>query len=242
MLSSLADSLLSLVYPHSCVVCGNCVENRRDGVACETCWTQTRIFTGSETLCSKCGSYLREKPSVNPVYCQNCKDHFYDSAYAVGVYEKALAAAILELKRDSSIPKTLSGYIRSALNRIEFSEATVMVPVPLSARRRLERGFNQAETVAAFIASETGLRVEKDVLERTAHTTIHRVAMDRKAREMSVAKAFKLSHPEKISGKDVLLVDDVLTSGATVSACSRILKKDGARAVQVFTLGRAVLR
>jgi len=242
MLASLADSLLSLVYPQPCVVCGNCVETRRDGVACGTCWTQTRIFTGSETLCSRCGAYLRERPSPDPVYCQNCREHFYDSAHAVGVYEKALAATILELKRDPSIPKTLRVHIRSALNGIEISEATIIIPVPLSARRRLERGFNQAETIAAVIASETGLRVETGVLERTAHTAIHRVAMDRKAREMSVAKAFKLSQPEKSKGKDILLVDDVLTSGATVSACARILKKGGARTIRVFTLGRAVLR
>ena len=242
MLTSLADSLLSIVYPQPCVVCGNCVENRRYGVACETCWTQTRIFTGSETLCSKCGAYLREKPSAYEIHCHNCEGHFYDSAHAVGVYEKALAATILELKRNPSIPKALRGHIKSALDRIEFSEAALIIPVPLSAKRRLERGFNQAETVASFIASETGLHVEKGVLERTIHTAIHRVAMDRKAREMSVAKAFKLSQPEKIIGKDLLLVDDVLTSGATVSACARILKKGGAHAVQIFTLGRAVLR
>ena len=180
MLSSFADSLLSVVYPQPCVACGNCVENRRDGAACKTCWTQTRIFTGSETLCSKCGAYLRERPSLNPVYCQNCTEHFYDSAHAVGVYEKALAAVILELKSNPSIPKTLRGHIRSALSRVEFSEATIVIPVPLSAKRRHERGFNQAEIVAAFIASETGLRVEKGVLERTVHTAIHRVAMDRK--------------------------------------------------------------
>jgi predicted amidophosphoribosyltransferase len=66
--------------------------------------------------------------------------------------------------------------------------------------------------------------------------------MDKKAREMSVAKAFKLVQPDKVIGKDILLVDDVFTSGATVSACAAILKKGGAQTVRVFTLGRAVLR
>jgi ComF family protein len=185
---------------------------------------------------------LRDKPSTNAVYCHNCEEHFYDSAHAVGVYEKALAATILELKRTPYIPVTLRKHLRAAMRRFELPSSTVLVPVPLSAKRKLERGFNQAETVAAFAAKETGFCVENAVLERTVHTAIHRIAMDKKAREMSVSKAFKLSRPEKIAGKDVLLVDDVLTSGATVSACAKILKKGGARTVRVLTLGRAVLR
>jgi len=242
MLATLADSLLSLAYPQPCAVCGRSVENRRNGVACQNCWASTRLFNGSETLCSKCGAYLHEKPGRNAIFCHNCTEHFYDSAHAVGVYEKALAASILELKRSPFIPKTLRDHLRSAIDRKELGEAAVVVPVPLSAKRRLERGFNQAETVADFIAFETGLRVEKDVLERVVHTTIHRVAMEKKAREMSVAKAFKLAQPEKIIGQGVLLVDDVLTYGATVSACAMILKKGGAQTVRVLTLGRAVLR
>lgn len=243
MLRSLADSLLSLAYPQPCVICGLSVEQLRDGVACRNCWSQTRIFSGSETLCSKCGAYLREKPSVHKVFCRACDGHFYDSAQAVGVYEKALAVSIVELKRTPYIPNTLREHLSAALELIEFLPGpTILVPVPLSAKRLLERGFNQAETVAAFAASLKGFRVEKDVLERTSHTAIHRVAMDKKAREMSVAKAFTLSQPEKIAGKNVLLVDDVLTSGATVSACAKLMKKGGARTVQVFTLGRAVLR
>lgn len=242
MFATLADSLLSLAYPQPCAVCGRSVENRRNGIACGNCWAATRIFNGSETLCSKCGAYLRESPSRNAVFCHNCTEHFYDSAHAVGVYEKALAASILELKRNPFIPKRLRDHLRSAIDRTEFTETTIVIPVPLSAKRRFERGFNQAETVADLIASETGLHVEKGVLERAVHTAIHRVAMDKKAREMSVAKAFKLAQPEKIIGKDVLLVDDVLTSGATVSACANILKKGGAQAVHALTLGRAVLR
>jgi len=242
MLTSLADSILSLVYPQPCAVCGRSVEYRRNGVACENCWMATRVFSGSETLCSKCGAYLLEKPSRRAVFCPNCTEHFYDSSHAIGVYEKALAASILELKRDPFIPDRLRNYLRSALDRIEFTDATIIVPVPLSARRRLERGFNQAETIASIISSETVTRLEKDVLQRSVHTAIHRVAMDKKAREMSVAKAFNLVQPEKILGKDVLLVDDVMTSGATVSACAKILKKGGAQKVRVLTLGRAVLR
>jgi ComF family protein len=242
MFTSLTDSLLSLIYPQSCVICGSSVEERADGVACKNCWSQTRIFIGLETLCSKCGAYLRDKPSARPVFCHDCDAQAFDSAHAVGVYEKALAAAIISLKKSPYMPTTLREHIRMTIDRIELAQNTIIVPVPLSAKRRLERGFNQAELIAMCLASEIGLSVEAGALERTVHTTIHRVAMDKKAREMSVAKAFKLTQSNKIVGKDILLVDDVFTSGATVSACAAILKKGGARTVHVFTLGRAVLR
>jgi ComF family protein len=242
MFTSLTDSLLSLVYPQSCVICGFSVEERSNGVACKNCWSQTRVFTGSETLCSKCGAYLRDKSSgAKHAFCHDCDSQVFDAAHALGVYEKALAAVIVNLKKNPHMPATLREHIRSAINRIELARNTLIIPVPLSAKRKLERGFNQAEVIAACLASETGFSVNAGVLERTVHTTIHRVAMDKKAREMSVAKAFRLQ-PEKVVGRDILLVDDVFTSGSTVSACAAILKKGGAKTVRVFTLGRAVLR
>jgi predicted amidophosphoribosyltransferase len=78
-------------------------------------------------------------------------------------------------------------------------------------------------------------------IERAVDTPMHRVGMDEKARELTVKKAFRVAHPRVVNGKSIVLIDDVLTSGATASACARVLKKNGAARVFVFTLGRAVL-
>jgi Predicted amidophosphoribosyltransferases len=161
MFTFLTDPLLSLIYPQSCVTCGFSVEEHRNGVSCNDCWSQTHIFTGSETLCAKCGAFIQDKLNAKPTFCGDCGSQSFDSAHAVGIYEKALAAAILRLKKDPHIPATLQEHLAMGLNRIKLAKGTVIVPVPLSAKRRLERGFNQAESIAECIAKETGFRVEK---------------------------------------------------------------------------------
>ena len=114
------------------------------------------------------------------------------------------------------------------------------MPVPLSPRRRVERGFNQAEVVGSFLSDRTGIELDISTLIRSKHTPIHRVAMDSKAREQSVKNAFKVVRPTLVEGRSILLVDDVFTTGSTVSNCAAELKKNGAAAVKVLTLARAV--
>jgi ComF family protein len=112
--------------------------------------------------------------------------------------------------------------------------------VPLSRRRMLERGHNQAETIAVTIGRCLKLPVDIHTLTRTINTQIHRVGMDRRARELTVGRAFKVNRPNLVAGKRILLIDDVMTSGATGSACSYALKKAGAETVHLLTLARAV--
>ena len=127
------------------------------------------------------------------------------------------------------------------MQRSEFLTADLIIPIPLSKRRKLERGFNQAEIIAAEIARTTGIPVDALSLARKLHTRIHRVGMDQKARELTVKNAFEVLRPKLIQGRNILLVDDVFTSGATSSYCAKVLKKNGAGKVNVFTLARAVM-
>jgi len=115
----------------------------------------------------------------------------------------------------------------------------VVIPVPLSARRLQERGFNQAAVIATVIARSGNLLLDENSLVRKIHTPMHRAGMDRKARAMTVKKAFEVVRPKLIEGRDTLLVDDVLTSGETASICARVLKKSGAATVSVLTIARA---
>ena len=89
-------------------------------------------------------------------------------------------------------------------------------------------------------AENTGITIDKLSLSRKIHTPIHRAAMDRKARDLTVRNAFEISRPKLVNGANVLLIDDVFTSGATASQCAKVLKKAGAKKVSVLTLARAV--
>jgi ComF family protein len=242
MFKELHNSLLSIIYPQECRVCFSQVENADDGISCMRCWEETRLFDGRQMLCDKCGAFFGDKAAPVPVFCHKCEDHFYDKAAAVGVYEMAMSATVLTLKEQPVIPNRLRELIPAALERNGFFNTDAIVPIPLSKQRRLERGFNQAEVIAKEISRATNIPVDKASLTRKYHTPIHRVGMDKRARELTVQNAFEVLRPNLISGKKLLMVDDVFTSGATASYCAKELKKSGAVEVNMFTLARAVMK
>ena len=239
MLRTLSDSFLSIIYPQECRVCGGEVESSDDGVACSGCWSATRIFTGNETLCSKCGAFLFEARSFRTSFCRKCDDQSYDKAFAVGSYEKALSATVLHLKRNPHISPRLRHHVSETLGRFSIQDSTLVIPVPLSARRLQERGFNQASVIGRLVSKHLRSPYDESTLIRKAHTPMHRVGMDRKARANTVKNAFQVVRPKLIQDMCVLLVDDIFTSGETASYCAEILKKNGAARVDVLTLARA---
>ena len=195
-------------------------------------------------LCSKCGAFfsLQSPPPGVIVRCHKCDDHHYDAAWATGIYEKALASAVISLKSEPYLPRALRHQIERRVRSKAQGEYDLLIPVPLSKMRALERGFNQAEILAGVVSGILKTPVDALSLARVKHTPLHRVGMDERARELTVQKAFDVVRPKLIAGKRVLLVDDVFTSGATASYSARALKRAGAATVDVFTLARAVLR
>ncbi|MCC6451273.1 MAG: ComF family protein [Acidobacteria bacterium] len=164
----------------------------------------------------------------------------FDRAFACGVYEGAISASVLALKKQPVIARHLKDAIRGALARNPFVKADFIVPVPLSKKRMFERGFNQAEKIADVVSRLLDLPINSSLLQRTIHTPLHRAGMDLRARELSVEKAFSVVNADLVGNKRILLVDDVFTSGETVNSCSTVLKKSGASFVTVFTIARAV--
>jgi competence protein ComFC len=240
-LSSLYDAALALVYPQACAVCGASVESRHDGVACASCWQATRVFTEDDTLCWKCGAFTAAaigKDKRKSVRCGHCDDDAFTGARACGVYEGALRASILELKREPHVAARLAQLMFAAQQREPLNSALLIVPVPLHPERERERGFNQALLLAQELARLSKLPLEEHTVVRRLHTERHRAGMDRKARRQSVASAFAVRHPKLIAGQRVLLIDDVFTTGATVSACAAALKEAGAEDVFVLTVAR----
>ncbi|MEP6743287.1 MAG: double zinc ribbon domain-containing protein [bacterium] len=235
------DSCLALVYPQACTVCGDSVESRAFGVACEKCWQATNIFSGTETACWKCGAISNRTGipaglaiSAEEIRCRNCEADAFTVARACGAYEGALRASVLQLKREPHVCRRLVDLLVDVQRRYPLNQATRVVPVPLHREREKTRGFNQASMIAQALSAAVSLPIDEVSLVRTGHTTRHRAGMDARDRRASVDTAFEASHPALIAGERILLIDDVFTTGATVSACARALF--GANAAEVFVL------
>lgn len=241
--SALYDATLALVFPQACAVCGESVEKRADGVACGACWRQTRIFSEEDLICWKCGLLapgIVAKEKRRDVRCRRCDAEHFTAARACGAYEGALRASVLALKRDPHVATRLARLLFEVQQREPLRSATRIVPVPLHAARLIERGFNQAAMLGQALAGLTGLPIDERSLARTVHTERHRAGMDARARRESVEDVFTVCRPRLVESELILLVDDVYTTGATVSSCAGALKAAGAEEVFVLTVARPV--
>ena len=225
------DAILTLAYPQVCVICGQSVEQRRCGVACEECWKGIRIFTDEEEICWKCG--------VPGPACGRCESLAFTAARAAGMYEGALRESLLLLKRKPYLPRRVESLLIAAVGREPLNSTTRVVPVPLHPKRLKTRGFNQATIVAQVVSKALKLPLDEVSLVRVSTTEKYRAGLDAKGRRDTVAGAFHVVHPRLVAGENILLVDDVYTTGATVSACAEVLVEAGARKVFVFTVARA---
>lgn len=241
--NSLTDAALALLYPQACAVCGASVEARSLGVACAACWERTRIFSEEDLICWKCGlpapgAVPEEKRSE--VRCRRCDGEHFTAARACGAYDLALRSCVLNLKHEPRVAPRLARLLFETQQREPLRSATRIMPVPLHAERLRERGFNQAALLAGALARLTRLPLDEWSLVRTIHTARHRAGMDARARRESVEAAFAVTRPRLVEGESILLVDDVFTTGATISACAKALKDAGARDVFVLTIARPV--
>ncbi|HEX7996777.1 MAG TPA: ComF family protein [Pyrinomonadaceae bacterium] len=241
--NNLYDATLALLYPQSCAVCGGSVETRADGNVCAACWAQTRIFSENDTLCWKCGALALGSVAEErrkEVRCRRCDDENFTAARACGAYEGALRASVLALKHEPNVSRRLAGLLFETQSRAPLNNATLIIPLPLHPERERERGFNQAAVLGRALAHLNSLPLDEWSLARSVHTEQHRAGMDVRARRETVADAFKVERPRLVKGERILLIDDVFTTGATVSACARALKDAGATEVFVLTVARPV--
>jgi ComF family protein len=186
---------------------------------CTSCRTpfQNGFPLDAEGRCALCRSGLRG----------------FDAAYSFGAYEGVLRELIHLYKygKVRTLARPLSGLLAQALPRDEAYDA--VVPVPLYWRRRLQRGFNQAELLARGLFRRTGIPVEKAL--RRVRPTPTQAGLSNSARRQNVVKAFRA---RGVAGKRILLIDDVMTTGATAAACALALKQAGARRVALLTVAR----
>ncbi len=232
-LNALYDASLALLYPRACAVCETeSVEARADTPACVACWNLTRIFTAADTLCWKCGAPalgVVPEEKREEVRCRRCEAEAFTAARACGIYEGALRASVLSLKREPHVGARLARLLCETQRRAPLDAATRIVPAPLHPERERERGFNQATVLGRALAARARLPLDEWSLVRVTHTERHRAGMDARARRETVEDAFRVARPRLIEGERVLIVDDVFTTGATVSACAKALRAAGAR-------------
>jgi ComF family protein len=161
----------------------------------------------------------------------------FDAAYSFGSYDGVLRELIHLFKygRIRTLGRPLAGHLISAFPRDERFD--VIVPMPLHWLRRWQRGFNQSALLAKEIARRCGIPVIRAARRR--RSTAPQAGLSNARRRVNVAGAFAPTRRGSVRGLRVLLVDDVMTTGATASACARALKNAGARYVAVLTLARA---
>lgn len=237
------DSILTLVYPEACAVCGGSVESRALGIACEDCWQETELFADSQVVCWKCGVPslgLGQVDKREEVRCHRCDADAYSAARACGTYAGALRASVLQLKREPHLSSRLLEHLVRLSKLAPLNTATLIVPVPLHPEREKTRGFNQANIISRALSGVLSLPVNDSSFVRVKHVKTHRAGMDAKGRRETVAAAFEVVQRTLIEGERVLLVDDVFTTGATVAACAQTLKDAGASEVCVLTIARAL--
>jgi ComF family protein len=188
----------------------------------------------AEFFCSSCRTPFENSfPLDDTGRCALCRSGLrgFDAAYSYGAYEGVLRELIHLFKygKVRTLARPLSGLLAQALPRDEVFDATV----PLYWIRRLKRGFNQSELLARGLARRTGIPVMR-ALGRVRPTPTQ-AGLSNSARRLNVAKAFRARN---VQGKRILLIDDVMTTGATAAACASALKQAGARRVALLTVAR----
>ncbi|MFO7783445.1 MAG: D-glycero-beta-D-manno-heptose 1-phosphate adenylyltransferase [Desulfatiglandales bacterium] len=234
---------IDLVYPPRCAVCGGFLSPGRGDVICSEC--RGALQEVDSPLCRRCGVPFSTGPDEERL-CESClrRPPAYESARALYVYEETAIEAVHRFKYSGRTRLAeVFGPMLAQLAR-EWLPADIeplVMPVPLHLRRLRERGFNQSLLLARHVAALPGYELDYLALCRVRHTPSQSV-LDRARRRENVRSAFGVKTPSAVKGRDVVLVDDVSTTGSTLDACSRALLQSGARRVYGLTLARAPAR
>lgn len=203
-----------------------------------------RIMFISPPYCAKCGKPLRLQ-TQNRALCKQCETApvYYQQARAVALYEGALREYLTDLKYryrpelGQALGELLVEWLKA---NPEFSKADLVIPIPLHPQKLTLRGYNQARLLAEPLSKYLGMPVNDSVLVRTKLTETQN-SLKRVARFANVRGAFQIVETSAVKGKLVLLIDDILTTGATASEAARILLKAGALQVNVLTVASGIM-
>jgi ComF family protein len=238
-----ADSLISILFPGDCRICGQLLADSRRVPICDDCFSAFQRIP--QPYCELCGRPLPglSRKDSGTLLCPVCQDRTYafDRARSFAIYDGPLVQAILLLKFEQIEPlgkwfaERLAGLVESDRQIL----ADVVVPVPLHRQRERERGYNQAALISKPLAKRLGLPHKALLLMRTRARPDKRI-LSLEERWESVRGAFATRPGSQVDNLRVLLIDDVLTTGATLDACARALREAGAKFVTALTVARAL--
>lgn len=238
-MNALLKKLIDFILPPRCLMCGKVIHSENS--LCVDCFNQITFI--SNPYCTHCG-----KPLINTfhdnLYCVDClkgKSPFRLCRSAV-VYDTFSKKLILDFKFADHIENKylLSRWLFMAGADIFKQGIDLIIPVPLHYSRLFKRKYNQSAILAHELSKLTKIPANYKALKKIRHT-IPQVQCDGKQRIKNVRNAFEISLPENIKGKRVLLIDDVYTTGATLTECAKALKRKGAKSVDALTVARVLI-
>jgi ComF family protein len=239
MLRRLINGLVDIVYPKTCLACKNKIESAAiDNLVCAQCWA--KIKRNTPPFCHSCGRHLEKSDFVKNICpcCLKSRLHF-DRAFSPCAYTGVIKELIHAFKYNNRdylglpLSRLMIEFIREY--NLPMGYLDFIVPIPLHKTRLREREFNQAQILAKFIAAEFKKEVLSDALLRLRHTKTQ-TELETQERLLNVKGSFSVNNNREIKGKNILLVDDVLTTGATSSEAAHTLKDAGTNIVFVLTL------
>lgn len=239
LLQATVDAALNFVYPAVCQLCGEERAGKREGYVGSQCWSEVRFVTAP--FCDRCGLPY-DGDILQPFRCGNCADMEFGFRFARSAVRAN--AIMLDIIHRYKYHQALwfEPFLGDLLERaagpaLAGQQWDVLVPVPLHPIKKRERQFNQAERLARCLGRKLGLPVNVQAVRR-AQFTETQTRLGRSQRAANVGRAFAPQAGCDLRGQNVILVDDVMTTGATTSACAKALRQAGAADVCVWTVAR----
>ena len=242
---SAAESLFAVLFPSGCRICRQTLTHISTLPVCQLCLGKIVPLEGLQ--CRACGEKLfsPHAQGEDGILCGSCRRAAprFRQAVSYGAYEGALRELLHLFKYNGTrtAGPLLGRLLASALSGASLPEPLLLIPVPLWKGRRTSRGFNQAEAIArAFLSLRPSGSIQLDTSSLTrTRDTASQTGLTRRQRRANVRGAFAVADAEKVRGRSILLVDDVMTTGATANECARVLLRSGAREIFVATVARA---
>ncbi|MGU3655663.1 MULTISPECIES: ComF family protein [unclassified Methylobacterium] len=234
-LRGLPRGVVSLIYPPTCAGCGGATAD--PGALCPACWSSLRLI--EEPVCQRYGTPFAVDLGVGPLLSPRAiaEPPVFERARSVALYDAVARRLVHRLKYEDRLDLArVMARMMAASGRTLIADADCVVPVPLHRGRLWRRRFNQSALLARVITRSAGLPFVATALVRV-RATRSQVGLSRAARAENLSGAFRVATAEqhRIRGRRILLVDDVMTTGATGNAAARALLRGGARSVDLLT-------